>query len=130
MVVVPCPSFRLTSVAHAPSVSASAMIAPPCSTSGLVHNSLRTSNSAVTRSGDAPRNLTPSSSEKGSGLFWILVNSSIAWAPRLPSLTKVRHWRQPASYLGGNDLLYGSTALKRVPYWMIGRQRAEAVALD
>ncbi len=48
MVVVPCPSRKLSTVAHAPKVSANAMIAPPCKVDGVVQSSSRTTSSAVT----------------------------------------------------------------------------------
>jgi len=49
--VVPPPSGRLTMVPAAPSVSAKAMIAPPCRTAGRVQRSSRTVISATTFSG-------------------------------------------------------------------------------
>ena len=61
----PC---ALRQIEHAaPSVSASDMIAPPCSTAGRVQRSSRTTNSAVTFSGDDSRISMPNNLANGSG---------------------------------------------------------------
>ena len=66
IVVVIAPSRRFNDVAQPPSVSASAIIAPPCRIAGRVHISSRTFISAVTHSGVALTNLIPSSFANGS----------------------------------------------------------------
>src|SRR5713226_4262201 len=55
-------------VAHAPRVSAKAMIAPPCRIDGVVHSSGLTSISATTRSAVALTKCTPRSFENGGSL--------------------------------------------------------------
>src|SRR5262249_61321655 len=67
IVVVLAPSDRLAMVAIAPSVSANAMTAPPCSTGGRVHNSSRTGSSAFTQSGATLTTVSPISLENGNG---------------------------------------------------------------
>src|SRR2546425_752433 len=64
MVVVPAPGVRFREVATPPSVSANAMIAPPCMMPGTVHSSSRTSSSARTRSGATSTKRMPSVSAK------------------------------------------------------------------
>ena len=58
MVVVPLPSGRLSTVAAAPSVSAKAITAPPCSMSGRVQSSGLTTISALTAVSLAATNFT------------------------------------------------------------------------
>src|SRR4051812_15168428 len=60
MVVVRAPSRRLAKVPTAPSVSANAMMAPPCSTSPVVQRSGRTSSVATTLSAPASTSVIPS----------------------------------------------------------------------
>src|SRR5579863_1154119 len=89
IVVVPAPSGRLGSVPAAPSVSANAIAAPPCSTAGLVHRSGRTRSRARILSGEASTNSTPISSAKGSIASLIRVNPSMAISPSRPSSSNV-----------------------------------------
>src|SRR5258707_1786708 len=90
IVVVPAPSGRLRIVPVAPSVSAKAMIAPPCNTAGRVHSSSRTGNSATTRSGAAWVNSMPINAAKGSISDLIFASASM---PHLtfaePAMTRV-----------------------------------------
>src|SRR4051794_18045946 len=81
IVVVPAPSGRLRNVPTPPSVSANAMIAPPCSTAGRVHRSSRTVISATTRSGAAWVNSIPMSSANGSISDLIFASASILDSP-------------------------------------------------
>src|SRR5260221_8312968 len=66
MVVVRAPCGMLRIAATAPSVSANAMIAPPCRLSPSVHRSLRTARRAITLSGVTSVNSMPSRSGRRS----------------------------------------------------------------
>ena len=68
IVAVPLPSFRFASVPRAPSVSANAMMAPPCSTAGRVQSSPRTVISATILSAAALTISIPRSAANGSGI--------------------------------------------------------------
>ncbi len=67
IVAVALSSLRFASVPSAPSVSAKAMMAPPCSTAGWVQSSLRTVISPTILSGVALTTSIPRSAAKGSG---------------------------------------------------------------
>src|SRR5215207_1275368 len=100
IVLVPCPSGRFWTVASPPSVSASAMTAPPCMTAGTVHSSGRTFRRATTRSGATSTTSMPRNSEKG-----MLVWSDIRPLPRHRAEFASALAARQASGLAGLELI-------------------------
>ena len=81
VVVVRWPSPRFAAVPIAPSVSAKAMIAPPCNTPPTVQSCGRTSISARTTSGATEVRRTPSRpGSRGSSSVWISVRFRMCFA--------------------------------------------------
>src|SRR5215218_2611027 len=91
IVVVHWPAARFATVATPPSVSASAITAPPCSTAGRVHSSGRTFSRATTRSGVTSTSSTPRKSENG--MAWS--GGMVAWLLGAARLARRRAPSEP-----------------------------------
>ena len=107
-VVVDAPSGKFNIQASAPKLSAKAMIAPPCKTSGRVHNSSRTSSVALTQSAVASVTTRPKSFENPARRE--LISSTVSVVESLitflsiqsPTRDRVRYLRH-ARNRGGPD---------------------------